>query len=76
MKFKHYFFLPAFVLGAFSANAASDPVVMTIDDAPIYKSEFEYVYNKNNSASTLDKKSVDEYLDLFINYKLKVLDAK
>lgn len=76
MNFKHYFFLPAFVLGAFSANAASDPVVMTIDDAPIYKSEFEYVYNKNNSASTLDKKSVDEYLDLFINYKLKVLDAK
>lgn len=76
MRLKHYIFLPAFLLGALSANAASDPVVMTIDDVPVYKSEFEYVYNKNNSASTLDKKSVDEYLDLFINYKLKVLDAK
>lgn len=76
MNFKHCFLLPAFVLGAFSGNAASDPVVLTIDDKPVYKSEFEYVYNKNNTTSTLDKKSVEEYCDLFINYKLKVLDAK
>lgn len=76
MNLKHFFILPALVLGAFSANAASDPVVLTIDDKPVYKSEFEYVYNKNNSSASIDKKSVEEYLDLFINYKLKVLNAK
>ena len=43
------------------------------------RSEFEYSYNKNNSEGVIDKKNIEEYVDLFINYKLKVcaaLDAK
>lgn len=76
MNIKHFFLGQAFALGCFAANAADDPVVLTIDGSPVYKSEFEYVYNKNNSAAALEKKSVNEYLDLFINYKLKVLQAK
>lgn len=59
----------------FSSNA-QDPVVMTIAGEDVYKSEFEYIYNKNNTVSTSDKKSLDEYVDLFINYKLKVAEAK
>lgn len=39
------------------------------------RSEFEYSYNKNNTDGVIDKKSVDEYVDLFINYKLKVQAA-
>lgn len=62
------------------ANAqAGDPVIMTVNGEPIYRSEFEYSYNKNNSEGVIDKKSVEEYVDLFVNYKLKVaaaLDAK
>lgn len=54
---------------------ASDPVIMTINGVPVPRSEFEYSYNKNNGADVIDKKSVDEYVDLFINYKLKVAAA-
>ena len=57
------------------ANAQNDPVVMTINGHPVTRSEFEYSYNKNNSETVVDKKSVDEYVDLFINYKLKVQAA-
>ena len=55
-----------------------DPVIMTVNGKPVLRSEFEYSYNKNNSDGVIDKKSVDEYVDLFVNYKLKVeaaLDA-
>lgn len=53
-----------------------DPVLMTINGKPVLKSEFEYIYNKNNSNNSLDKKSLEEYVDLFVNFKLKVEEAK
>ena len=53
----------------------NDPVIMTINGQPVCRSEFEYSYNKNNSNGVIDKKTVKEYVDLFINYKLKVLAA-
>ena len=66
------------VCGTMGAQT-DDPVVMVVNGEPITRSEFEYSFNKNNSEGVIDKKSVDEYVDLFINYKLKVaaaLDAK
>ena len=70
----------ALLLSAGMALAqANDPVIMTVNGKPVLKSEFEYSYNKNNSEGVIDKKTVREYVDLFINYKLKVeaaLDAK
>lgn len=56
-----------------------DPVVMTIAGVDVPRSEFEYSYNKNNTDGVIDKKSVEEYVELFVNYKLKVqaaLDAR
>jgi peptidyl-prolyl cis-trans isomerase SurA len=53
-----------------------DPVLMTINGKPVLKSEFEYIYNKNNSNNSLDKKTLEEYVDLFVNFKLKVEEAK
>ena len=49
---------------------------MTINGNPVMKSEFEYIYNKNNSTNSIDKKTLDEYVDLFVNFKLKVEEAK
>jgi len=54
----------------------NDPVLMTINNKPVLKSEFEYIYNKNNTNNSLDKKTLDEYVDLFVNFKLKVEEAK
>jgi len=59
-----------------AASAQSDPVLMTVNGEPITRSEFEYSYNKNNSETVVDKKNVNEYVELFINYKLKVEAAK
>ncbi len=66
--------LAMLVMGT-AAFAQSDPTIMTINGTPVSRSEFEYSYNKNNSEGVIDKKSVDEYVELFINYKLKVAAA-
>ncbi len=57
------------------AQKTSDPVIMTINGQPVSRSEFEYSYNQNKDEGVIDKKSVEEYVDLFINYKLKVAAA-
>lgn len=64
-----------FLVAGAGANAQDDPIVMHINGQPVPRSEFEYNYNKNNSEGVLDKKSIEEYAQLFINYKLKVLAA-
>ena len=60
---------------AAAAPQKDDPVIMTVNGQSVLRSEFEYSYNKNNSEGVIDKKSVEEYVDLFINYKLKVAAA-
>ena len=55
---------------------AQDEVLMTINGEPVTKAEFEYIYNKNNSDNAIDKKTLDEYVELFVNFKLKVAEAK
>lgn len=73
---KHKMLLAVLLLIGGIAIAQVDPTVMTINGIPVTRSEFEYSYNKNNSETVIDKKSVDEYVELFVNYKLKVLAAK
>lgn len=55
---------------------AQDKPLLIIDGEPIMQSEFMYIYEKNNQETTIDQKSVDEYLDLFINFRLKVHEAE
>lgn len=61
-------------------RADDDPVLLTINGVPVTRSEFEYSYNKNsNIEGAVEQKSVEEYVDMFVNYKMKVmaaLDAK
>lgn len=56
--------------------AQDDPVLMTINGKQVTRSEFEYSYNKNNTEGVIDKKSVEEYVPLFIDFKLKVAVAE
>ncbi|MBR1631416.1 MAG: peptidylprolyl isomerase [Paludibacteraceae bacterium] len=65
-------FLPCMML----AKPDVDAVVMSIDGKPVYRSEFKYIYNKNNTGSVLDKKSKEDYKDLFIKFRLKVAEAE
>jgi len=51
-------------------------VLLTINDQPVYATEFKEVFNKNLDL-VLDEsqKNVEGYLDLFIDYKLKITEA-
>jgi len=69
-------FVLLFVLTALIAEAQKDKVILTIDQKPVYKSEFEYVFKKNNDDEHISKQDLDEYMELFINYKLKVKEAE
>ena len=69
-------FLSIILIGASLLSfAQEDKVLMTINGEPIMASEFLYIYEKNNQETSLEKKSMQEYLDLFINFKLKVTEA-
>lgn len=68
--------LVVLVVIPFHAQKKKDKVLLTIDNKPVYVSEFLRVYNKNKEVvSEENKKDLNEYLDLFINYKLKLKEA-
>jgi len=78
MKLKIYFSVLFFVI-AFSAfsQLKKDEVLLTVDNNKINANEFIRVYNKNlNLVQDESQKNVDEYLELYINYKLKLREAK
>ena len=66
------------VLMAFSitALAQDDRVVLTVDGQDVTVSEFEAIYKKNNKDADVTKEALDEYMELFVNYKLKVREAE
>lgn len=67
--------LSMIVLGSFAQE--SDPVILKVAGENISKSEFLNVYQKNNvNGEVLDRKSLEEYMDLYINFRLKVKAAE
>jgi peptidyl-prolyl cis-trans isomerase SurA len=59
-----------------SAQYNDESILMTIGDRQITKGEFVRIYKKNNPQEPNDQKSVKQYLDLFVNFKLKVIEAE
>jgi peptidyl-prolyl cis-trans isomerase SurA len=60
-------------------NYLKSPTLLKIDDQTVSADEFEYLYQKNNSTeqdSLWDREKIQEYLDLYINFKLKVEESK
>ena len=53
-----------------------DPVLLTVDRQNISLSEFEAVYKKNNRDEVVDQKDLEDYLELYINFRLKVREAE
>ena len=52
------------------------PVLMTVNNVPVYKSEFEQIYWKNKKETIATKEDLDEYMELFTKFKLKVTEAE
>jgi len=60
-----------------AAQVDNNTTLMTIGGNPVTVGEFMTIYQKNNvKGESIDKKSMDEYLELFINFKLKVMQAE
>ena len=75
MKSKFLVIALAIAALACVAHAAKDPVLMKINGKAIKLSEFEYLYNKNLQQQ-VNKESIDEYVNRFVDYKLKVAEAE
>ena len=60
----------------FRLSGQENEIILTLGDHEITRGEFERIYQKNNSSAVYDNKSVEEYLELFINFKLKVIEAE
>jgi peptidyl-prolyl cis-trans isomerase SurA len=59
------------------AQKNTDDVLFTVDGDPVKSSEFVRVYNKNlDLVKDESQKDVDAYLKLFINYQLKIKEAR
>lgn len=59
-------------------TTGGNDVLFTVAGKPVTKEEFLYVYKKNNPDKQNDfsKESLNEYLDLYVNFKLKVTEAR
>ncbi len=64
------------ILFSLNTIAQTDNVVMEIDGKKVTKSEFLQIYLKNNTNPKYDKQSLDEYMELFKKFKLKVAEAE
>ena len=53
-----------------------DPIILEVGQKKITKSEFLQIYLKNNPSPQYDSKSLDEYMELFTKFKLKVAEAE
>lgn len=60
-----------------SFGQKDDPVLFSVNDNPVHVSEFNYIYQKNNGdQADFSQESLEEYLDLYIKFKLKVEKAR
>ena len=82
MRFTKVLLLSVVLSGTawFSANAQpiqkASPIVLSVDGEDVSLEEFENIFRKNNRDSVVTKAALDEYMELFINFKLKVHAAK
>ena len=58
-----------------AAKAPKDPVLLTVNGTPVTLGEFEYYYHKNDG-NEVDHETPEQYLQRFIDYKLKVERAR
>jgi peptidyl-prolyl cis-trans isomerase SurA len=71
------FTLAALFISAVSTAQNNDATLMTIGNTKVSVGEFLNVYHKNNTKETTqDAKSLADYVDLFVNFKLKVKEAE
>ena len=75
MRFKNI--AAFFMLASTTALAqVTDPVLMRVNGKEVTRSEFEYAFNKNNTNLAGEGQTVEEYLPMYVDFKLKVAEAE
>ena len=69
-------FVAAIVIAMAMVAQDADPVLLRINGKEIKRSEFEYAMNKNSATMGEEETSLEEYLEMYINFKLKVAEAE
>jgi len=70
------FVIAAVITTTIEAKKNEDPIIMSIAGKDVPLSEFIFMAKKDNSVDFANKQSVEAYVELFKNYKLKVTDAE
>lgn len=71
------FILIAMLTGMlFQGSAQDTAVILTVAGEDITKAEFETIFKKNNRDADVSPEALEEYMELFINFKLKVKEAE
>ena len=80
MKKIYYIALPLAILliGGIHSCKPKEKVIMTVNNKPVTKSEFEAIFRKNDKTpkGEVTQQELDEYMVLFTNFKLKVTEAE
>lgn len=63
-------------LGLSLLGFSQEPVVMTVNNEKVTVSEFEEIFWKNKKENVTNKEELDEYIELFTNFRLKVEAAQ
>ena len=64
------------IIFCYATFFGQDNTILKIDNQTVNKTEFEQIYWKNKKEKIATKKDLDEYIQLFINFKLKVIAAE
>jgi len=69
--------LISLTIGVVSAQDKDERVLFSVEDDPVTVEEFTYIYSKTNGEEAdFSEASLQEYLDLYVKFKLKVQRAK
>lgn len=69
-------FSACFLLMASAVAQNNDPVLMTVGNEPVTKSDFVKAYQKNSSLNEATEADLRDYLRLYADYRMKVQEAK
>ncbi|MBI48899.1 MAG: hypothetical protein CL850_01225 [Crocinitomicaceae bacterium] len=77
MKLNRFFTVVFTVLVCnLALGQASNKIVLKVGNESVTLSDFEHIYKKNNNNVAVTKEGLDEYMDLFVKFKLKVVEAE
>lgn len=76
MKMKKFVVLALLAGSLFQSAAQDSEIILTVAGEEVTKAEFETIFKKNNRDGDVSPEALKEYMELFINFKLKVKEAE